>query len=71
MNDGIDWSVFDGEPENSVHCLCGQVYRSHTKLKAKPGGGFDHYSQKPCPGCGASLNGMRKVSSDPELMTLK
>lgn len=71
----IDWSGFDEYPKPEVSCRCGATYWSHTKLVSKKDGvtgreGFDHHSQKPCPGCGEKLNNMRRVSHPPEKWTL-
>ena len=47
----IDWTVFDGDPENTGTCECGRVFRSHFK-------GFwieDNYrylARRDCPDCG-------------------
>lgn len=30
--DKIDWSAFKDYPENTVRCVCGHEYRSHSKF---------------------------------------
>ena len=66
----IDWSIFDKHDLSEVHCKCGTVYMSHTKLKLCEND-FDHYSRKPCPGCGKDKNNMRKVLSGPIRETIR
>ncbi len=60
----IDWSVFDGDPELTVECRCGAVYRSHAKA-IRDAGELCVVCRKACPKCGASTN-PRRLSSDPE-----
>ena len=64
----IDWSAFDW-PESTVTCKCEMVYRSHSKMVATPSG-LTVVTRKPCPGCGQSEGNARRVSSNPEVMTI-
>ena len=66
----VDWSQFDGDPEMTVHCRCGEVYRSHTKL-VRAGTRLVMMTQKPCPGCGQSRDHTRMTSSDVERVTIR
>lgn len=66
----VDWSKFDQYPEDTITCQCGAVYRSHAKGKIEVDA-FVLYTRKPCPGCGKTSDHVRRVSSDPELVTLK
>ena len=47
----IDWTIFDGEPENVGRCECGKVFVSHFK-----GVWIDDYyrylARRDCPNCG-------------------
>ncbi len=64
----IDWSVFDGDPENTIECHCGAVFRSHSKYAGKPISRM--ISKKPCPKCGTNYR-LRRISSDPEVWNIK
>lgn len=64
----IDWSVFDKYSEDTVTCRCETVYRSHAKFVLTPEPHIE--TRKPCPGCGRTDNS-RRVSSDPEVVTLR
>jgi hypothetical protein len=65
----IDWSILDGDPECTIYCQCGAVYRSHFKAKMADDGLHQH-TRKPCPQCQRSVDHARRVSSDPERMTI-
>jgi hypothetical protein len=66
----IDWSTSDPYQEDTCECGdCGTTFRSHAKAVMSHQGAFCLYSRKPCPKCGSSI--LRRVSSDPETMTLK
>jgi len=60
-----EWAIFDQYPENTCECMCGAVYRSHSRYTMARG----LISRKPCPACGKD-NGVRRSSSDPEYMTI-
>lgn len=60
----IDWSIFDGDPEQTCGCRCGHIFRSHAKLVM--GVERPHSkTRKPCPACGRDDN-CDRLSSDPE-----
>jgi hypothetical protein len=65
----IDWQVFDKYPPNEVECRCGAIYKSHTKA-VREDGEFRHYRRVPCPNCGATKDGMRRISSPSESWTI-
>ena len=69
MDPDIDWSDFINFPENTCYCECGSTYRSHTKLVRKDK--FIIFSEKPCPNCRKTEGHLRRVSSDPDTMTLQ
>jgi len=58
----IDWTIFDGQPEDTCTCKCGRIFRSHSKIDMQR---FKLISRKPCPACGKADN-LFKASSDPE-----
>jgi len=60
--DEIDWTVFDGNPEMTCHCRCGEVFRSHAKFYGR----IRHtVTRKPCPACGSHLD-CNMIESDVE-----
>lgn len=64
----VNWGIFDGDPESTCYCRCGQVFRSHVK------GIYNkerHFSatRKPCPACGQNDN-CNRISFDEETMTI-
>lgn len=63
MNYKIDWSIFDGMPENTCYCRCEAIYASHTKI-VKDGDKLALISRKPCPKCGKTKNNLRRVQSE-------
>lgn len=64
----IDWSEFDRFSEDTMHCRCGVVFRSHGKTVLTPHP--HHVTRKPCPGCWKN-NDIRRVVSDPEEFTIR
>lgn len=62
----MDWSMFDGEPENTIRCNCEAVYRSHSRINMDRRRSI---TRKPCPNCGRHDNSWM-CSSDPEVMTI-
>ena len=64
----VDWTEFDQFPEDTCYCWCGCEYRSHAKMVKRDR--LIMVSRKPCPGCGKVEGHLRRVSSDPEVMTL-
>ncbi len=68
--DAPTWQKQDEFPESTCYCRCGAVYRSHSKVVNTPSG-FVIVSRKPCPECGRDEGNLRRVSSDPEIMTLR
>ncbi len=66
----IDWTEFNEFPENTCHCRCGSIYRSHTKLVMEDGE-FIQVSEKPCPACNKTEGHLWRVSSDPEQWNLR
>jgi hypothetical protein len=65
VNQEIDWSVFDPYSESTCACLCGCVFRSHSKFVTDSG----IVSRKPCPECGK--HALQRASSDPETMNIE
>ena len=68
----IDWSDFDGDPEQTIMCHCDwgkAIYRSHAK-HIWEGEFKGAWSRKPCPHCG-SHNNIFSVKSDPEVWVIK
>ena len=61
----IDWSKFTG-PEDTCHCRCGKVFRSHVKyvMAAKR-----MITRRQCPQCGKN-NDCWRVTSDPETIEI-
>ena len=65
MATNIDWAPFDKDTENECECMCGAVFRSHSKFVAADG----IVSRKPCPACGT--HSLRASRSGWETMTIK
>ena len=57
----IDWTVFDGDPEDILTCACGARFMGHCKAVYQ-GGERGMYSRVPCPACG-STDKIRGASS--------
>lgn len=66
----IDWSGFDGSPENTCVCNCGYVYRSHSKIKMHEGE-LHVVTRKKCYKCGRNVDNCSKIASDPERFTIE
>lgn len=64
-----DWTPHRQWDENTNHCACGAVWRSHHKIKMTLSYGMVAFTEKPCPVCGSHTN-VRKSESGPERMTL-
>lgn len=63
----VDWTNHDRYAENTCHCRCGAVFRSHSKFVMDP----PHIeARKPCPACGRT-DDLRKAESDPEPMFVR
>ena len=69
MKMDIDWSIFEGEPENTCYCRCEKIYRSHTKVHLH-GEKLYTVTMKDCPGCGKSINNCYRIQSDPETYSI-
>lgn len=65
----INWLTFDKYPEDTVECQCGKTYRSHAKGRIEEGQ-FVVQTRKPCPGCGKDVGHVRRVSSEPEVISI-
>ena len=68
MTEQIDWSKFKDFSEHTCECRCGVVYRSHAKGTVEDG--WKMTTQKPCPGCGETVNNCRKYECDTEIVTI-
>lgn len=64
----IDWSKFDEDPEMTITCGCGAVFRSHAKFVNVPEPHVE--TRKPCPACGKT-DRVRAARGDPESFTLR
>ena len=62
----IDWGSLDKYSESTIDCLCGEVFRSHTRFVGKING---LVSRRSCPKCGTHGK-FRAVYSDPEKMEM-
>jgi hypothetical protein len=67
LRDGVDWTKQDAHPENSVTCVCGHEYRSHSRMVCADHA-FVLVARKPCGVCGGER--LKAARSDPEAMTL-
>jgi hypothetical protein len=63
----IDWRSHDQFSEHSLTCVCGAVFRSHSKAVMLDGG-WSIQSRKACPACGSYT--VRSARSDVETMTI-
>ena len=59
-----DWSKHNKYSEDTCHCCCGTIYRSHSKIFMTEKG-LKPVSRKVCPNCNRNNNHW-KVSGDPE-----
>lgn len=65
----IDWTVSHRYSEYEIECVCGRVYRSHSKHVMHEGR-LVGVTEKPCPDCGKTSDHIRRASSGPEEWTL-
>lgn len=66
----IDWSGFPDQPDQTIDCQCGAIYRSHAKLVTIDGK-LVMYTRMPCPQCGKDHGHTRATYSDPERMVIR
>ena len=60
----VDWTIFNNLSQQTCHCSCGQVYRSHAKGVSKDK--FYMITEEKCPGCNTQINNCRRYVSDTE-----
>ncbi len=66
---GFDWRDGNDAPDQTAHCWpCNSEFRTKHEIRNVDDELVQYFSHI-CPGCD-SLDGVRRVSSDPETMTL-
>jgi len=63
----IDWRSHDQFSEHTLTCVCGAVFRSHSKAVMLDGG-WSIQSRRACPVCASHT--VRRAESDVETMTI-
>lgn len=66
----IDWFASDKYPQDTCHCKCGAVYRSHCKL-VTVNERLVHVTRVRCPKCSDFVGNCKRIIGDPEKMVLE